>query len=196
MQLGDIVCPIDNWRCVNQNPFFVADEQVIPHLEARIDALRRQGDSIGAKIYVEAQGVPVGLGEPVFAKLDAEIAGAMMGINAVKAVEIGDGFGCVTQLGSEHRDELIPQGFVTNSAGGILGGISSGQTIRVTLAVKPTPSIRVPGRTMTDTGEATTVVTKGRHDPCVGLRAVPVAEAMLALVLMDHVMRHRAQVER
>ncbi len=195
LQLGDIVCPISDWSVVDTSPFFVANSQVIPKLEARIEALRRAGDSIGAKIYIEAEHVPAGLGEPVFAKLNADIASAMMGINAVKAVAIGDGFDCVTQLGSEHRDQITPNGFLSNHSGGILGGISTGQSIRVTLALKPASSIRIPGKTITTSGMATEIVVTGRHDPCVGLRAIPVAEAMLALVLMDHVMRQRAQVE-
>lgn len=193
LQMGALRCEIKDWDSVNSNPFFAPDIAMLPQLEAYIDELRREGDSIGAKIYVEANGVPAGLGEPVFAKLDAEIASAMMGINAVKAVEIGAGFDCVTQLGSEHRDEITPTGFLTNHAGGILGGISTGQRIYATLAVKPAASIRVSGKSITDTGEATDVVTTGRHDPCVGLRAVPIAEAMLGLVLMDQLMRHRAQ---
>lgn len=156
-------------------------------------ALKKEGNSVGAKVCVVARNVPVGLGEPVFDRLDADIAHAMMGINAVKGVEIGDGFAVVEQKGSEHRDEMTPTGFASNHAGGILGGISSGQEIVVSMALKPTSSITVPGKTITTSGEATEMITKGRHDPCVGIRAVPIAEAMLALVLMDHLLRHRAQ---
>ncbi|MNG04271.1 Chorismate synthase [compost metagenome] len=156
-------------------------------------ALKKEGNSIGAKVAVIARNVPVGLGEPVFDRLDADIAHAMMGINAVKGVEIGDGFAVVEQKGSEHRDEMTPAGFASNHAGGILGGISSGQDIVVSMALKPTSSITVPGKTINTSGEATEMITKGRHDPCVGIRAVPIAEAMLALVLMDHLLRHRAQ---
>jgi chorismate synthase len=158
-----------------------------------MDALRKAGDSCGARLSVEARGMPVGLGEPLFDKLDADVAHVMMGINAVKGVEIGAGFGCVMQKGSEHGDELTPQGFVSNHAGGVLGGISSGQDLRVSIAIKPTSSIRVPRRSINRAGEPTWVETLGRHDPCVGIRATPIAEAMLALVVMDHALRHRAQ---
>ena len=178
---------------VYDNPFFCPDPARLPELEALIWQLREAGDSIGARISVVAEGVPPGLGEPVFGRLDADLAAAMMSINAVKGVEIGDGFASVVQRGSQHRDELTPAGFLSNHAGGILGGISSGQPILVHLAVKPTSSITVPGRTIDLAGKATEVVTTGRHDPCVGLRATPIAEAMLALVLMDHYLRHRAQ---
>ncbi|MBK1732062.1 chorismate synthase [Thiococcus pfennigii] len=182
-----------DWAAVEQNPFFFPDAAAVPALEAFMDALRKDGDSIGAEVTVVATGVPPGLGEPVFDRLDADIAHALMGINAVKGVEIGAGFAAVTQRGSEHRDQLTPEGFLSNNAGGVLGGISSGQDIVARLALKPTSSIRVPGRTIDATGAPTEVVTTGRHDPCVGIRATPIAEAMLALVLMDHLLRHRAQ---
>jgi chorismate synthase len=191
-QVGHICAEQFDWMEVNENPFFFPDKHKIPELEQLIIQARRDGDSVGAMIKVIATGVPAGLGDPVFNKLDADIARGMMSINAVKGVEIGDGFRAVTQLGSQHRDELTKQGFLSNHAGGILGGISSGQDIVVTLALKPTPSIRIPGRTLTITGEETTIVTKGRHDPCVGLRAVPIAEAMLRLVLVDHWLGQRA----
>jgi chorismate synthase len=165
----------------------------VPELEAMIDALRREGDSIGARVNVVATGVRPGLGEPVFDRLDADIAHAMMGINAVRGVEVGAGFACVEQRGSQHRDEMTPQGFLSNNAGGTLGGISSGQDLLVSMAIKPTSSIVKPGRTIDLEGRPVEVVTTGRHDPCVGIRAVPIAEAMLALVLMDHFLRHRAQ---
>lgn len=191
-QVGNVIPDQINWEDINQNPFSFPDNSKITILEELITALRRQGDSIGARIKVVAQGMPIGLGDPVFDKLDADIAKAMMSINAVKGVEIGDGFACVSQRGSEHRDELTMNGFLSNHAGGILGGISSGQDIIVNLAFKPTPSIRIPGSSITTDGQETTVVTTGRHDPCVGLRAVPIAEAMLALVLMDHYLRQKA----
>jgi chorismate synthase len=178
---------------VPNNPFFAANASDIARLEAYMDALRKDGDSCGARVDVVARGVPVGLGEPLYDKLDADIAHAMMGINAVKGVEIGAGFKAVEQRGTTHGDELTPAGFVTNNAGGILGGISTGQDITVSLAIKPTSSIRSPRRSIDLQGKATVVETLGRHDPCVGIRAVPIAEAMLALVLMDHVLRHRAQ---
>jgi chorismate synthase len=178
---------------VEDNPFFCADPAQVPVLEQFLDELRAAGDSIGARINLVAAGVPVGLGEPVFDKLEAEIAKGLMSINAVKGVEFGDGFACVRQRGSEHRDELTPDGFAKNSSGGTLGGISSGQDILVSIALKPTSSIQVPGSTVDKQGRATQIVTTGRHDPCVGLRATPIAEAMLALTLMDHYLRHRAQ---
>jgi chorismate synthase len=178
---------------VDENPFFSADPDKVPQLEVFLDELRRAGDSIGARINLIASGVPVGLGEPVFDKLEGEIAKGLMSINAVKGVEFGDGFECVRQRGSEHRDELTPDGFNKNSSGGTLGGISSGQDILVSIALKPTSSIQVPGATVDKEGRATEIVTTGRHDPCVGLRATPSAEAMLALTLMDHYLRHRAQ---
>jgi chorismate synthase len=192
-QLGPIRVAFRDAAAVNANPFFAPDPEKVPELEAFMDRLRKSGDSIGARIEVEARGVPPGWGEPIFDRLDADIAHAMMSINAVKAVEIGDGFAVVEQHGTEHRDEMTPDGFVSNHSGGVLGGISSGQTIRVSMALKPTSSIRLPGRTVNLDGEPVEVVTKGRHDPCVGIRATPIAEAMLALVLMDHALRHRAQ---
>ena len=192
-QLGDIPIPFEDWNEVHRNPFFAAGQSMVETLEAYMDALRRSGDSCGARIDVVAEGVPVGLGEPLFDKLDADIAFAMMGINAVKGVEIGSGFASVAQKGSEHGDELTPAGFVGNHAGGVLGGISTGQPITVSIAIKPTSSIRVPRRSIDIDGAPTQVETLGRHDPCVGIRATPIAEAMLALVLMDHALRHRAQ---
>lgn len=188
-QIGDITALEVDAEEANHNPFFFPDKSKVPHLEKLIAELRRQGNSIGAKATLIAKGVPVGLGAPVFDKLDADIAYAMMGINAVKGVEIGDGFSCVTQLGSNHRDELNKEGFLSNHAGGILGGISSGQDIVINIALKPTPSIRIPGQTIDIEGNETTLATNGRHDPCVGLRAVPIAKAMLNLVLMDHWLR-------
>jgi chorismate synthase len=192
-QIGEITIPFKSWDDVNNNPFFVADASVVQSLEDYMDALRKSGDSIGARLSVVAENVPVGWGEPVFDRLDAEIAYALMSINAVKGVEIGAGFNCVTQKGTEHGDELTPQGFLSNNAGGILGGISTGQHILASIAVKPTSSIRLPRRSINKAGEAVTVSTEGRHDPCVGIRATPIAEAMLALVLMDHALRHRGQ---
>ncbi len=194
-QMGDTVIPFVSWAFTAGNPFFAATEDaaLLSSLEQKLDALRRAGDSIGARVEVVASGVPVGLGNPLFEKLDAEIAAAMMGINAVKGVEIGDGFAAVTQKGSEHGDEITPQGFSSNHAGGVLGGISTGQDIRVSIAVKPTPSIRLPRHSVDSRGNPVVVETNGRHDPCVGIRAVPVAEAMLALVLMDAVLQYRAQ---
>jgi len=191
--LGDTAIAFEGMEHVPNNPFFAANVSQIAELEAKMDALRRDGDSCGARIAVRAKGVPPGWGEPLFDKLDADIAHAMMGINAVKGVEIGDGFACVAQRGSEHGDELTPEGFATNHAGGVLGGISSGQDITVAIAVKPTSSIRTPRRSINRAGDATVVQTLGRHDPCVGIRATPIAEAMLALVLMDHALRQRAQ---
>ena len=178
---------------VDRNPFFSPDPDLVPELERFMDALRKEGDSIGARITVRASGVPRGLGEPVYAKLDAELASALMGINAVKGVEIGAGFAAVEQKGTEHRDEIAPEGFLGNNAGGILGGISTGQDIVASIALKPTSSLRLPGRSIDRSGEPVEVVTTGRHDPCVGLRAAPIAEAMTALVLMDHWLRHRGQ---
>jgi chorismate synthase len=191
--LGENVLGLSDWSAVDSNPFFCAEPARVPELEAYMDALRKSGESVGARVTVVASGVPVGLGEPVFDRLDADIAHAMMGINAVKAVEIGDGFAAVAQKGTEHRDELTPEGFLSNHAGGVLGGISTGQDIVVSIALKPTSSIRLPGRSINVEGEATEVITTGRHDPCVGIRATPIAEAMLALVLMDHLLRHRGQ---
>ncbi|GAB4121459.1 MAG: chorismate synthase [Sideroxydans sp.] len=194
-QLGEIVVPFKSWADVSEigNSFFVADASYVGQLEDYMDALRKSGDSIGAKLAVVATNVPVGWGEPVFDRLDAEIAYALMGINAVKAVEIGAGFGCVTQKGSEHGDELTPHGFLSNNAGGILGGISTGQDIVAHYAIKPTSSIRIPRRSINKAGEPVMISTEGRHDPCVGIRATPIAEAMVALVLMDHALRNRAQ---
>jgi len=192
-QLGSIEIPFRAWDEVGQNPFFAANLEIVPELEAFMDDLRRDGDSCGARIEVFAENVPVGWGEPVYDRLDADIAYAMMGINAVKGVEIGAGFAAVEQRGSEHGDELTPEGFLSNNAGGILGGISTGQDIRVAIALKPTSSIRIPRRSIDVEGRPTTVETTGRHDPCVGIRATPIAEAMLAIVLMDHALRHRAQ---
>lgn len=192
-QLGPIKAEGFDESQIEQNPFFFPDAGKLEALDEYMRALKKEGNSVGAKVCVVARNVPVGLGEPVFDRLDADIAHAMMGINAVKGVEIGDGFAVVEQKGSEHRDEMTPVGFASNHAGGILGGISSGQEIVVSMALKPTSSITVPGKTITTSGEATEMITKGRHDPCVGIRAVPIAEAMLALVLMDHLLRHRAQ---
>ncbi|APJ15323.1 TPA: chorismate synthase [Aeromonas hydrophila] len=192
-QLGPIKAEAFDAAQIEQNPFFFPDAGKLEALDQYMRDLKKEGNSIGAKVQVIASNVPVGLGEPVFDRLDADIAHAMMGINAVKGVEIGDGFAVVEQKGSEHRDEMTPAGFASNHAGGILGGISSGQDIVVSMALKPTSSITVPGKTITTEGEATEMITKGRHDPCVGIRAVPIAEAMLALVLMDHLLRHRAQ---
>jgi chorismate synthase len=192
-QLGDIEIPFESWEHVPHNPFFAPNTSVIARLEDYMDALRKAGDSVGARIRVEATGVPVGWGQPLFDKLDADIAYAMMGINAVKGVEIGAGFACVAQKGTEHGDELTPQGFRGNNAGGVLGGISTGQDIAVSIAIKPTSSIRSPRASIDLAGQPATVETFGRHDPCVGIRATPIAEAMLALVLMDHALRHRAQ---
>lgn len=192
-QLGPIVMPFTSWDNVDQNPFFSADSNIVPELETFMKQLHKSGDSIGARINVVAEGVPVGWGEPVYDRLDAEIAYAMMNINAVKGVEIGAGFNCVTQKGTEHSDEITPDGFLSNNAGGILGGISSGQPITVSIAIKPTSSIRLARHSIDKKGEPVLVSTHGRHDPCVGIRATPIAEAMLAIVLMDHALRHRAQ---
>jgi chorismate synthase len=191
--LGDIEIPFDSVEHVPHNPFFAPNAAIVPELEAYMDALRKAGDSCGARIEVRASNVPVGLGEPLFDKLDADIAHAMMGINAVKGVEIGDGFGVVAQRGSVHGDELSPEGFRSNHAGGVLGGISTGQDLVVRIAIKPTSSIRLPKASIDREGRPATVETFGRHDPCVGIRATPIAEAMLALVVMDHALRHRAQ---
>ena len=192
-QLGPICIEFDSWGEVERNPFFCPDASKVPELEAYLDALRKEGDSIGARINVIASSVPVGLGEPVFDRLDADIAYALMSINAVKGVEIGAGFASVEHKGTQHRDEITPQGFLSNHAGGILGGISTGQDIVASIALKPTSSIRLPGRTVNLDGQAIEVATTGRHDPCVGIRATPIAEAMLAIVLMDHALRHRGQ---
>jgi len=192
-QIGARKIPFKDWRHVDANAFFAANDEIVAELEAFMDSLRKSGDSCGARIDVVAQNVPVGWGEPVADKLDAEIAHAMMGINAVKGVEIGAGFACVAQKGTEHSDEMTPHGFLSNHAGGILGGISTGQDIRVSIAVKPTSSVRLDRRSIDQAGNPVVVNTHGRHDPCVGLRATPIAEAMLALVLIDHALRHRAQ---
>lgn len=192
-QLGPIACELKDWDEVENNPFFCPDPDKVAELETYMDALRKEGNSVGARINVVASCVPPGWGEPIFARLDADIAHAMMSINAVKGVEIGAGFKSVVQKGTEHRDEITTAGFLSNHAGGVLGGISSGQDVTVSIALKPTSSIRIPGKTVNLDGEAVEVVTLGRHDPCVGIRATPIAEAMLAMVLMDHAMRHRAQ---
>ena len=191
--LGDINIPFEDESHIDGNAFFAPNASLVPSLEAYMDALRKSGDSCGARITVVARGLPPGLGEPLFDKLDADIAHAMMGLNAVKGVEIGDGMGVVSQRGSQHGDELTPQGFASNHAGGVLGGLSTGQDVVVHLAIKPTSSIRLPKRSVNRVGEPTVVETHGRHDPCVGIRAAPIAEALLALVVMDHMLRHRAQ---
>lgn len=192
-QLGPIKIDLVDWNQVEQNAFFCPDASKVPELESYMQALIKDGDSVGAKISVVATGIPPGLGEPIFDRLDAELAHALMSINAVKGVEIGDGFAVVAQRGTQHRDEITPQGFLSNHAGGILGGISSGQDIIAHLALKPTSSLRIPGRSVDVRGNPVEVVTTGRHDPCVGIRATPIAEAMMALVLMDHLLRHRGQ---
>lgn len=192
-QLGPIRIDGFDWDEVDRNPFFCPDATKVPEMEAYMAALNKEGNSIGARINVVASGVPVGLGEPVFDRLDADIAHALMSINAVKGVEIGAGFSCVEQKGTEHRDEMTPAGFLSNNAGGILGGISSGQDILASIALKPTSSLRIPGRSIDIHGDPVEVITTGRHDPCVGIRATPIAEAMMAIVLMDHLLRHRAQ---
>ena len=192
-QLGRTAIPFQSWDAVDHNPFFAPNAGMVAQLERQMDELRDSGDSCGARVNVAASGVPVGWGEPVYGRLDADIAAAMMGINAVKGVEIGAGFGAIVQKGSEHGDEMTPQGFVSNNNGGVLGGIATGQDIIVSIALKPTSSIRLPRRTIDRQGKATTIETTGRHDPCVGIRATPIAEAMLACVLMDHALRHRAQ---
>lgn len=192
-QLGPIRAEGWDWNAVEDNPFFFPDPAKVPELEKFMDRLREEGDSIGARVTAVAHGVPPGWGEPVYERMDSDLAAAMMSINAVKGVEIGAGFASVEQRGSQHRDEMTPQGFLSNNAGGILGGITTGQDVIVHLALKPTSSIRIPGKTIDRYGRATEISTKGRHDPCVGIRAVPIAEAMLALVLIDHMLRHRAQ---
>lgn len=192
-QMGDVKAEKIDLEQINQNPFFCPDNTKLEALDDLIRQLKKQGDSIGAKVQVIATHIPVGLGEPVFDRLDADIAHALMSINAVKGVEIGDGFEVVTQKGSEHRDTLSPEGFGSNRAGGVLGGISTGQSITASVALKPTSSISIPTKSMTTDGKITDIVTKGRHDPCVGIRAVPIVEAMLALVLMDHLLRHQGQ---
>ena len=192
-QMGEIKCQLKDWQQVGKNPFFCADESKLDELDQLLRSLKKEGDSIGAKVCIVAENVPVGLGEPVFDRLDAELAHALMSINAVKGVEIGDGFDVINKRGSENRDEITPQGFLSNHAGGILGGISSGQTILASIALKPTPSIEIAGQSINIHGESVEVSTHGRHDPCVGIRAVPIAEAMVAIVLMDHYLRYRAQ---
>ena len=192
-QLGPLEVPFVSWDEVDKNPFFSANADMVSKLESFMDGLRKAGDSIGAKITTVAESMPVGWGAPVYGKLDADLASAMMGINAVKGVEIGAGFASVTQRGSEHGDEMTPDGFLSNHAGGTLGGISTGQDLVVTIAIKPTSSIRIPRRSIDKQGNPVTVETSGRHDPCVGIRATPIAEAMIALVLMDHALLHRAQ---
>ena len=192
-QLGDIEIPFVDEAEIPNNPFFAPNAAIVPELEACMDALRKAGDSCGARITAVARGMPPGLGEPLYDRLDADIAYVMMGLNAVKGVEIGAGFRCVTQRGSEHGDELTPEGFRSNHAGGVLGGISTGQDLVVSIAVKPTSSIRLPRASIDRAGRPTVVETHGRHDPCVGIRATPIAEALLALVVMDHALRHRAQ---
>ena len=192
-QLGPIEIPFKSWDAVGANPFFAANAEIVPQLEQFVDRLRKSGDSCGARITTVASGVPVGWGEPVYDKLDADLAYNMMSINAVKGVEIGAGFRAVTQKGTEHSDEMTPQGFLSNNAGGILGGISTGQDIVVNVAVKPTSSIRLPRRTIDRTGKGAVIETHGRHDPCVGIRATPICEAMMALTLIDHALRQRAQ---
>ncbi len=192
-QLGPIKIEKVDWNIIGDNPFFCPDSDKIAELEAYMDALRKEGNSVGAQVDVIATNVPPGLGEPVFDRIDAELAHALMSINAVKGVEIGDGFDCVDCKGTDFRDEMTPEGFLSNHAGGILGGISTGQDIVARIALKPTSSLRLPGRSINLQGEPVEVVTKGRHDPCVGIRATPIAEAMMAITLMDHVLRHRAQ---
>lgn len=192
-QLGPVKIEKFDWSQVHQNPFFCPDVDKVQEMEDYMDALRKSGDSIGARINVVADGVPPGLGEPVFDRLDADLAHALMSINAVKGVEIGAGFDCIEQKGTQHRDELTPEGFLSNNAGGMLGGISSGQPILASIALKPTSSLRLPGRSIDVDGNPVEVITTGRHDPCVGIRAAPIAEAMMAIVLMDHYLRHRGQ---
>ncbi len=192
-QLGPIKADVFDWAQVNDNPFFFADPNKLTECDDYMRALKKSGDSVGAKINVVARNVPVGLGEPVFDRLDADLAHSLMSINAVKGVEIGDGFAVVAQKGSEHRDEMTPEGFLSNHSGGVLGGISTGQDICAAIALKPTSSITVPGKSINTNNDAVDMITKGRHDPCVGIRAVVIAEAMMAITLMDHMLRHRAQ---
>jgi len=192
-QLGPIKIEKLDWAIIDSNPFFCPDADKVAEMEAYMDALRKEGESIGAKIEVVASNVPPGLGEPIFDRLDADLAHALMSINAVKGVEIGDGFDCINSKGTQFRDEITPQGFLSNHAGGILGGISSGQNIVASIALKPTSSLRISGKSINLQGEAIDVITEGRHDPCVGIRATPIAEAMMAIVIMDHLLRHRGQ---
>ncbi len=192
-QLGPIKIESVDWDIIDSNPFFCPDADKVAQMEAYMDALRKEGESIGARIEVVATNVPPGLGEPIFDRLDADLAHALMSINAVKGVEIGGGFDCINTKGTQFRDEITPDGFLSNHAGGILGGISSGQPITASIALKPTSSLRLPGRSINIHGEAVEVITEGRHDPCVGIRATPIAEAMMAIILMDHFLRHRAQ---
>ena len=192
-QLGEVPIPFQSWDVVHQNPFFAPNADLVPELEAYMDALRKSGDSVGARIMVAASGVPAGWGEPLYDKLDADIAHALMGLNAVKGVEIGAGFASVAQKGTQHGDELTPQGFTSNNAGGVLGGISTGQDVVAHIAIKPTSSIRLPRQSVDMQNAPTTVETHGRHDPCVGIRAAPIAEALVAIILIDHALRHRAQ---
>lgn len=192
-QLGPVKAEKLDWDQVHQNPFFCPDAEKVPEMEAYMNALRKEGNSVGARINVVAEGVPPGLGEPVFDRLDADLAHALMSINAVKGVEIGAGFGCIDQKGTVHRDEMTPEGFLSNNAGGVLGGISSGQPILASIALKPTSSLHLPGRGIDVNGNPVEVITTGRHDPCVGIRATPIAEAMVAIVLMDHYLRNRGQ---
>ncbi len=192
-QLGPMPLELKDWDEVDRNPFFCGDPERVAELETYMKELRRSLDSVGARVTVVAEGCPPGWGEPVFERLDADLARALMSINAVKGVEIGDGFASVSQRGSEHRDEMTPEGFLSNHAGGVLGGISTGQDLIARIALKPTSSIMVPGRTVNEAGEPVELVTRGRHDPCVGIRATPIAEAMVALVLIDHALRHRGQ---
>ena len=192
-ELGPNKIEFQDWNEVEQNPFFSPNAESVAELEQYMDKLRKDGDSVGARINVVADHMPVGLGEPIFDRLDADIAKAMMSINAVKGVEIGAGFASIAQRGTEHRDEMSTDGFHSNHAGGVLGGISSGQNIEVSIALKPTSSLRLPGKTINKQGQEDEAITKGRHDPCVGIRATPIAEAMLALTIMDHVLRHRGQ---
>jgi chorismate synthase len=192
-QLGPLKIPFARWDDVSNNAFFAPNADIVPALEDYMDNLRKAGDSVGARIEVVAQGLPAGWGEPIYDRLDADIAHAMMGLNAVKGVEIGAGFNSIEQRGSEHGDEITPEGFVTNYAGGTLGGISTGQPITVSLAIKPTSSIRIERRSIDREGRPVMVQTLGRHDPCVGIRATPIAESLLAIVLADHALRHRAQ---
>jgi chorismate synthase len=191
--LGPIDISFESWAEINNNAFFSPSSAIVPELESYMDALRKSGDSVGARITVVAENVPVGLGEPLYDKLDADLAHALMGLNAVKGVEIGDGMKSARQKGSEHRDEITPEGFLSNHAGGVLGGLSSGQAVVAHIAIKPTSSIRLPGRSINQRGEPIEVVTHGRHDPCVGIRATPIAESLMAIVIMDHALRYRAQ---